>query len=60
MAPAGEQVRLLSRECAHSSMAARESVVGQLRLVLDRFLKIVKLPGRKDDEEGFEQYYGFA
>jgi hypothetical protein len=41
-------------------MAAREIAVRELRLVLDRFLKIVKLSGRKDDEEGFEQYYGFA
>lgn len=41
-------------------MAAGEIAVREFRLVLDRFLKIVKLPSRKDDEEGFEQHYGFA
>ena len=41
-------------------MAAREIAVRELRLVLDRSLKIIKLSDRKHDEKGFEQYYGFA
>ncbi len=40
-------------------MAACGIAVCDLRLIVDRFLKIAKLPGGKHDEEGFEQYNGF-
>jgi hypothetical protein len=59
-APAGEQVRLLSRECSYSSMAGCGEIgVAELGLVVHGLLKITQLPGRKDHEKGLEQDDGF-
>src|SRR5919108_5912594 len=39
----GEQVGLLSRECAHSSMGCDQAFVGKVRLDVDGLLEIAKL-----------------
>ena len=49
-APADEQVGLLSRECAYSSMVGCDQIVARkMRLDVDGLLEIAKLRGGEDD-----------